>query len=683
MTPKKSGLLLDGNMTILIYGIGSAAMLLLAGSVRAGEMPLLDFGAAEAESRLEPDFHSRGQVTFKIIDGAKGKALEVTIPPGPASYPGVRIKPVGNGWDLSAYGRVEARVVNTGRQILGFNLRVDNAGDWRTSPWNVEQVWLKPGAAQTVSVIFGHSFGHRPAYAMKSGAVVSILVYAEKSQAPQSFRLESLVAAGSAGERPPLDPKLVRVRPTSAAILGPGAVFEVAVEIGHDTTPWKIARSGLPIPNVELQIETKGGAHGSVVGPTATLRFPEGNGEHVAAIKPTIGRWDLRAACEVCVKLKNEGNTPVTPSVQVISDGGPTDLIPAATPLAAGAEQEIVIPFIPAMAAKAASVTKPGFYGVQPGTGTSFTSDTVSAIKISARHEGESTLRVESVVADAPVAQLPDWLGKRPPVDGDWVKTFDDEFDGTAVDQKKWAIYGPNYWDGASHWSKDNVIVGGGLVKLRYEKKTGHHNDDPKEKRTDYAVGFLETYGKWVQRYGYFEARMKLPTAPGLWPAFWMAVDRGVAAGPQWKRQDTGNGGTELDIMEHLTRWGGYRYNVAMHWDGYQKDHKAVGSDRIYVQQDKDGFITCGLLWTPGSAIYYANGKEVFRWESPRVSHVPSDMMLTMPLGGWDNNRIDDTKLPADFVIDYVRVWQRKDLASNVDGYQSEAKPAAGVKTTK
>jgi beta-glucanase (GH16 family) len=144
--------------------------------------------------------------------------------------------------------------------------------------------------------------------------------------------------------------------------------------------------------------------------------------------------------------------------------------------------------------------------------------------------------------------------------------------------------------------------------------------------------------------------------------------DRGVAAGPQWKRQDTNKGGMEFDVMEHLTRWGPHRFNVAMHWDGYEKSHKALGSSAIYVQADKDGFITCGLLWTPGAAVYYCNGKEILRWEDPRISNVESDMMFTLPMGGWDNNALDDSKLPADFVVDYVRVWQRKDLASEVDG---------------
>ena len=48
--------------------------------------------------------------------------------------------------------------------------------------------------------------------------------------------------------------------------------------------------------------------------------------------------------------------------------------------------------------------------------------------------------------------------------------------------------------------------------------------------------------------------------------------------------------------------------------------------------------------------------------EDPRVGSVQSDMMFTLPLGGWDNSPVDDTQLPDDLVIDYVRVWQRRDL---------------------
>jgi hypothetical protein len=61
-----------------------------------------------------------------------------------------------------------------------------------------------------------------------------------------------------------------------------------------------------------------------------------------------------------------------------------------------------------------------------------------------------------------------------------------------------------------------------------------------------------------------------------------------------------GKGGMEIDIMEQLARFGPFRYNSAAHWDGYQKDHKSLGTEHIYGMPDKDGFITSGLLWEPG-----------------------------------------------------------------------------------
>jgi len=199
-------------------------------------------------------------------------------------------------------------------------------------------------------------------------------------------------------------------------------------------------------------------------------------------------------------------------------------------------------------------------------------------------------------------------------------------------------------------------------------KQHGHHNDDEKMPANEYATGYADTYGKWVQRYGYFEARMKLPTAPGLWPAFWMMPDRGPntpdAPGSKKNRCTTSNGAMEFDIMEQLSIWGPQRYNIAMHWDDYGPAHKSIGTGKIYFQADKDGFVTTGLLWTPGSAIYYCNGKEVARWEDARISTVPSYMIVYMPTGGWDNNVLDGTGLPDDFTIDYVRCWQRKDLAT-------------------
>ncbi len=207
---------------------------------------------------------------------------------------------------------------------------------------------------------------------------------------------------------------------------------------------------------------------------------------------------------------------------------------------------------------------------------------------------------------------------------------------------------------------------------------------------TDYATAQCDTSGKWTQRYGYFEIREKQPAAKCCWPGFWMMPDRGVAAAtkitnpnPTWAdihnankgRGETGNGGMEFDITESQSSWGVHRFNIAFHWDGYGEAHKSIGTSCNYVQADKDGFITVGFLWLPGKVAVYGNGREIFHWESPRVSSMPAFLILQNEIGGWDNEQVDDAELPADYVVDYIRVWQRKDLATPEDG----PKPNRGV----
>lgn len=571
---------------------------------------------------------SSAQVTWR--NAADG--LTVTIQPGDEGYPGVTLTPADKRWDLSACGHVAARVINLGTKPVTVCLRIDDDGDWKGNPWNAENLYLQPGATGTVKVIFGHSFGHKPAHKLNASAVTKLLLFADKvKDAPAVFRVETLAADGAAGEKPPVDPKSVRVVPPGGVLLS--AKDGVAANL--DTRDASAAWSG-PKSNGTLRVSLAAGKR-----------------EGRVALKPPVGRWNLREGNEVHLALHNDGTSRLRVSVTLESNGGPTDSY--AANLSPGARFLMPIPFMSAQL----------WDGNDKKSGTRFTSETTSGITLTLKRDGsedEATLVVNHIAVATPPPRLPAWLGKRPPIEGDWKLTFRDEFDGPEIDQTKWSFYGENYWDKVTHFSKETTFVKNGMAHLRLMKKRGHHNDDPSRKESDYATGFLESYGKFTQRYGYFEARMKLPTAPGLWPAFWMMPERG-GDGPQWQRSDTKNGGMEFDIMEHLTRWGVNRFNIATHWDGYGKEHKSNGSHAIYYTPDKDGFVTSGLLWTPGELVFYCQGQEIGRWKNERIMSVPGHIMFTLPAGGWDNDWLDDAKLPDDFIIDYVRVWQRADLA--------------------
>ncbi|MEA3451431.1 MAG: glycoside hydrolase family 16 protein, partial [Bacteroidota bacterium] len=55
----------------------------------------------------------------------------------------------------------------------------------------------------------------------------------------------------------------------------------------------------------------------------------------------------------------------------------------------------------------------------------------------------------------------------------------------------------------------------------------------------DYTSGWLEGKAAHNTQYGYLEARIKLPSGVGFWPAFWTGIGRG----------ETGNA-AEIDIFE-------------------------------------------------------------------------------------------------------------------------------------
>jgi beta-glucanase (GH16 family) len=551
--------------------------------------------------------------------------LVVTVTPGKDQYPGIMLTPT-TPWNLGEFTTATARIVNTGTNAMTFCIRVDNAGDWKTNPWNGDQAKIAAGKSGEVKVQFGRSWG-KPGFALNASAITALRIYTGSAKEALSYRIESIVAEGSAAERAAL---ALQKRPRDGRLFGGDApaITEDRVRSKKATATLQTTASGQA---VECTFTDSAAS--------LTIAAPEGN-------------WDLRDHLEVHVRIRNSGTTPATIKARVDCKDDSTAWISSDAAIAPNSETELIIPFASA---------KPWIFGEK--TNNRFASDITSGVTLAA--DPGSKLTLLSLRAGVPAApKLPEWLGKRPPVEGEWTATLDDEFTGTELDARYWSLQGSNFWDKRCHFSAEQVTFDQGTVRLRFEKKTGHHNDNPEEASTDYATGFLTSYDRFAQRYGYFECRMKLPTSPGLWPAFWLMPDRGPEAGIWWKRNSTHNGGMEFDIFEYLTRYGPYRTNIAMHWDGYEKEHKHEGTDRLYFQPDTDGFVTTGLLWEPGRATYYLNGREVARWDNERICNVPAHILFTNVSGGWGGNNLEDSGLPGDLVIDYVRVWQRADLAA-------------------
>jgi beta-glucanase (GH16 family) len=596
------------------------ALLLLLASIPAfsqantPSMSLIDLTAPDAMKQLTPVLYGSQTNPKGTVIQSSSKGLEVHFPPhqpGDYDHPGFTIVPKeGKAWDLSAYGHMETKVMNTGAKVLPIVMQVEDGSGGLN---NLESIDIKPGETKVLKVVFGYQYQYEADSPINLKNITNILIFCWGGPDQHDFVVEELKAAGSPGEKPEVDPAKVRYRPQGGVVLSNGT-------------------------------------------------------DKVSNLKPPIGMWDLSQGNELRVRLRNKGKSAVTPMLELMPTQGDRPFTWQGQQLiAAGTEAETTFSFLTAE--------------------TGFNSDSVHDISITAASQTADII-VESIVLDTASEDVAASLGGKPPVDGDWTPTFDEEFSGPALDYKKWNIYGAEslpfnyFWDRNHnprhivHFSKDNLLLADGKAILRLDKKVGRLNDDPNGAESDYASTLLTTYGKWTQRYGYFEARLKLPAGlGGLWSSFSLVPDRGKSVQPKASRislgklpADAGVGGTEFDVMDNYSVQGPDRLNATV------LVNKSLGTASPYIKPDRDGFITVGLLWLPGQATVYYNGKQALHLDSPRIGDVQASIKFDLLLGGANKLRDEGLTFPDDLIVDYVRVWQRKDLATPQDG----PKPNAG-----
>ncbi len=286
-------------------------------------------------------------------------------------------------------------------------------------------------------------------------------------------------------------------------------------------------------------------------------------------------------------------------------------------------------------------------------------------VKSEKKHKKESKDSLqkfsEETARTVPV-KIPEWVGKRPPVEGEWVQTLNENFDVPILDPKLWTprqCYNTVIHNHFQRYVEENVLLKDGIASIKCEKLVGTQYNDPALDRREYTTACFTSYGKWTQLYGYIEARVKSPTAKGFWACFWMMPDRG-GEGKQKERAATHNGGMEVDIQEQLTNWGPGRYNIALHWDGYKEDHKHVGSSKNYYGPTEDHWHVFGVLWEPGKYTFYCDGVKIAEWTNERVGSVPAFILCNVEMRGESLTEIEDKKLPDYYQIDYVKAWQLK-----------------------
>ncbi|NLS03697.1 glycoside hydrolase family 16 protein [Rhizobium sp. P32RR-XVIII] len=151
-------------------------------------------------------------------------------------------------------------------------------------------------------------------------------------------------------------------------------------------------------------------------------------------------------------------------------------------------------------------------------------------------------------------------------------------------------------------------------------------------------------------QYGYFEIRTKLPSGPGVWPAFWLGTSE-----PRDRQEPS----LEVDVIEY------YGHDPASFQSAYHIWHKnPVRSDhevhhtKVEPESLTKEFHTYGVQVDPENITYYFDRGEIWKVKTPETHKMPLLLMANLALGsGWP---IDQTPNPSVMAIDYIHAYKFK-----------------------
>ena len=228
------------------------------------------------------------------------------------------------------------------------------------------------------------------------------------------------------------------------------------------------------------------------------------------------------------------------------------------------------------------------------------------------------------------------------------VLIFEDHFDGTEIDNTKWKKSREQYRHGTlCRWDHDMAFLDGeGSLVLRAEW----------DEANGYVIsGAIDTSGKFTYGYGYYEASICFPYAPGTWGAFWM-----MCGAVQW------GDGVEIDIIESINNHTGDSQS-ALHTYPTPSELQSLTTSkgRYYAFNIYDGnYHTFGLERTADHYTFYIDGYRVWRVRSTEFPICPDKgyMWLSIEAADWCGAGTAESieALPAEMYVDYVRVYDQR-----------------------
>jgi beta-glucanase (GH16 family) len=237
------------------------------------------------------------------------------------------------------------------------------------------------------------------------------------------------------------------------------------------------------------------------------------------------------------------------------------------------------------------------------------------------------------------------------PAPAGWTLAWQDEFNGTALDTSKWNIEVNGDGGGNNELQyytarPENVRVTGGnlVIEARKEAYGGKQ----------YTSGRITTQNKASWTFGRMEARIKIPTGKGTWPAFWMLGNAISSVG--WPA------GGEIDIMEHINTEAFIHGTI--HWADQNNNHASYGNPSGNL--DFSQYHVYAVEWDTSAIRWYVDG---VKYNEANIAggingtsefQSPFFLLFNLAVGGdWPGGPDASTVFPNQMLVDYVRVYRK------------------------
>ncbi|MEY3688933.1 MAG: Beta-glucanase precursor [Bacteroidota bacterium] len=240
-----------------------------------------------------------------------------------------------------------------------------------------------------------------------------------------------------------------------------------------------------------------------------------------------------------------------------------------------------------------------------------------------------------------------------------WTLTWSDDFEGIAgssPDKLKWTYdigTGNNGWGNSEleYYTNrpSNVQLNGEgqlVITARKESFSG----------SGYTSARIKTQGLFSQTYGRFEARIKTPTGPGIWPAFWLLGDN--ISEVSWPQCG------EIDIMEQRGQEPSVTHGT-VHGPGYFGGNAKTKAFRLLTGRFDMDFHVYAIEWGEDYIDFFIDDFLYHRIQpndltGEWVFNKPFFIILNVAVGGnYVGYPTTGTPFPQSMIIDYVRVYKK------------------------